>query len=60
MISRLFIFCIFTFRCKLPDQGVEGTYTVRVLELFCETFNYPFNKLEDKLPLALLTNITMK
>ncbi|XP_037973203.2 WASH complex subunit 5 [Plutella xylostella] len=47
-------------KCKLPDQGVEGTYTVRVLELFCETFNYPFNTLEDKLPLALLTNITMK
>ncbi|XP_026762706.2 WASH complex subunit 5 [Galleria mellonella] len=42
-------------KSKSSEISYEGTLTIRVLQLFCEIFDYSYNKLEDKLPLALLT-----
>ncbi|KAL0871882.1 hypothetical protein ABMA27_004343 [Loxostege sticticalis] len=43
-------------RAKSTDASGDGAYIVRILQLFCEMFNYPFSKMEDKLPLVLLSN----
>ncbi|XP_063828213.1 WASH complex subunit 5 isoform X1 [Ostrinia nubilalis] len=43
-------------RTKSTDASGEGMNVVRILQLFCEIFSYPFSKMEDKLPLVLLSN----
>ncbi|XP_013190623.2 WASH complex subunit 5 [Amyelois transitella] len=47
-------------KSKLSEVSNEGMFIVRILELFCETFNYSFDSLEDKLPLVLLANPQIK
>lgn len=47
-------------KSKYIDSPNDVACIVRILQLFCETFNYPFNKLEDKLPLILLTHTLNK
>ncbi|XP_049874083.1 WASH complex subunit 5 [Pectinophora gossypiella] len=47
-------------KTKSSDVTIEGAYIVRIMVLFCETFNIPFTKLEDKLPLVLLTHTLQK
>ncbi|XP_037870039.1 WASH complex subunit 5 isoform X1 [Bombyx mori] len=48
-------------RSKRTESSNEGQpNVVRVLELFCETFNYPFEKMENKLPLMLFTRTSTK
>ncbi|RVE48625.1 hypothetical protein evm_006696, partial [Chilo suppressalis] len=47
-------------RTKLSETVSDDGFTVRILELFCETFNYSFDKIEDKLPLVLLSNPVQK
>ncbi|XP_072947146.1 WASH complex subunit 5 [Epargyreus clarus] len=42
-------------RLKSTEAQNESVQIVRILQLLCETFKYPFSALEDKLPLALLT-----
>ncbi|CAH2039565.1 unnamed protein product, partial [Iphiclides podalirius] len=47
---------------KLKSSEVlqDSAFIVRMLQLFCETFNYKFEKLEEKLPLALISSIPQK
>ncbi|CAG9561269.1 unnamed protein product [Danaus chrysippus] len=47
-------------RHKGGETTNDGGLTTQILRLFCETFNYSFNKLEDKLPLALLSQCPQK
>ncbi|KAJ8713527.1 hypothetical protein PYW07_013897 [Mythimna separata] len=47
-------------RLKHMESPNDGASIVRILQLFSETFNYPFDKLEDKLPLILLTHTLQK
>ncbi|KAI5645367.1 hereditary spastic paraplegia protein strumpellin domain-containing protein [Phthorimaea operculella] len=47
-------------KSKSSEGSSESAYIVRILQLFCETFNIPFSKLEDKLPLVLLTHTLQK
>ncbi|XP_061378405.1 WASH complex subunit 5 [Danaus plexippus] len=47
-------------RHKGGETTHDGGLTTQILRLFCETFNYSFNKLEDKLPLALLSQCPQK
>lgn len=43
-------------KLKSPETSSDGNYIVRILELLCETFHYPFGKLENKLPMMLFTH----
>ncbi|XP_053606278.1 WASH complex subunit 5 isoform X2 [Plodia interpunctella] len=43
-------------KSRLSEASSEGILIVRILELFCETFNYPYENLENKLPLILLAS----
>ncbi|XP_026499118.1 WASH complex subunit 5 [Vanessa tameamea] len=43
-------------KLKSGEPMTEGLLIIRILQLFCETFNYSFGKLEDKLPMVLLTH----
>ncbi|XP_039755803.1 WASH complex subunit 5 [Pararge aegeria] len=47
-------------KLKSVESTNEGTFIIRVLQLFCETFSYSFCKIEDKLPLVLLTQVPQK
>ncbi|CAH2091085.1 unnamed protein product [Euphydryas editha] len=47
-------------KLKSAEPITEGLLIVRMLQLFCETFNYSFDKLEDKLPIILLTHAPPK
>lgn len=50
------MFVLFHFRSKSPETSTEGIYLTRILELFCETFHYSFDKLENKLPMVIFTH----
>lgn len=52
--------CYYYSRSKSSEGTNEGAFIVRILELFCETFNVPFGQIEDKLPLVLLTHSVQK
>ncbi|KAL4707740.1 hypothetical protein ACJJTC_014921 [Scirpophaga incertulas] len=43
-------------RLKPSEGSGDSAIVVRILQLFCETFNYSMTSLEDKLPLILLSN----
>ncbi|XP_013172384.1 PREDICTED: WASH complex subunit strumpellin isoform X1 [Papilio xuthus] len=47
-------------KLKTTEVSVESAFIMRILQLFCETFNYEFEKMEDKLPLAMLNNVHVK
>lgn len=47
-------------KSKSLDGSCEGAMVGRVLEIFCETFKYSYNKIEDKLPIAMLTQTFQK
>ncbi|KOB72205.1 Strumpellin [Operophtera brumata] len=47
--------CSYT-KFKYTESPSEGAYYVRIMELFCETFHYSFEKLENKLPMMLFTH----
>ncbi|XP_073956926.1 WASH complex subunit 5-like isoform X2 [Choristoneura fumiferana] len=47
-------------KSKSSEVSYEGACIGRVLEIFCETFKYNYNKIEDKLPIAMLTQTFQK
>ncbi|VVC86753.1 unnamed protein product [Leptidea sinapis] len=47
-------------KLKSADVTHDSSLVIRTLQIFCETFKYPYEKLEDKLPLVLLTHTSMK
>ncbi|XP_068618614.1 WASH complex subunit 5 isoform X2 [Battus philenor] len=47
-------------RLKSSEPANDSVFIVRILQLFCETFNYDFERIEDKLPLTLLNSISQK
>ncbi|XP_075978879.1 WASH complex subunit strump [Anticarsia gemmatalis] len=51
--------CLYV-RLKYSESPSDVASIVRILQLFCETFNYSFDKLEDKLPLMILTHTLLK
>ncbi|CAH0694098.1 unnamed protein product [Spodoptera exigua] len=47
-------------KTKQTESSNDAAAIVRILQMFSETFNYPFDKLEDKLPLILLSHTLQK
>ncbi|CAK1586117.1 unnamed protein product [Parnassius mnemosyne] len=47
-------------KLKSSESSNESVFTLRILQMFYETFNYKFQKIEDKLPLSLLTSVPNK
>ncbi|CAK1556303.1 unnamed protein product [Leptosia nina] len=47
-------------KIKSAETPNEGLFVARLLQIFCETFNYSIRTLEDKLPLMLLTSVAQK
>ncbi|XP_041987487.1 WASH complex subunit 5 [Aricia agestis] len=47
-------------KVKSSESNLDNICIIRVLQMYCETFNYSFSNLESKLPLSLLTQSVSK